>query len=144
MVLLLWGGAFGVDLGFTVVGSRQAQAMADTAALDLARYIDIADWTTTITDGRASITFLDGKLANANTDNGSNATLTRDAGRVAERQLHPGWAEGRHSETAQCWFFKPFTGAIPATPSRSPRRRAVPQIFVGGHSHGEPIGRSPP
>ena len=51
MVLLLWGGAFGVDLGLTAVGNRQVQSMADTAALDLARYVDVADWTTTIQDG---------------------------------------------------------------------------------------------
>ena len=43
MVLLLSAGAFGVDLGFTVDGNRQAQSMADTAALDMARYINIAD-----------------------------------------------------------------------------------------------------
>ena len=38
MVALLGAGAMGVDVGFNVYGSRQAQAMADTAALDLARY----------------------------------------------------------------------------------------------------------
>ena len=43
MVVLLWAGAMGVDVGFSVYGSRQAQAMADTAALDMARYINIAD-----------------------------------------------------------------------------------------------------
>ena len=36
MVVLLWAGAMGVDVGFSVWGSRTAQAMADTAALDLA------------------------------------------------------------------------------------------------------------
>ena len=40
-------GAMGVDIGFTVDGSRQAQAMADTAALDMARYINIADCAST-------------------------------------------------------------------------------------------------
>ena len=43
LVLLLWAGATGVDVGFSVYGSREAQAMADTAALDLARYINYAD-----------------------------------------------------------------------------------------------------
>ena len=43
MVLLLWAGAMGVDIGFTVTSSRQAQSLADTAALDLARYINLAD-----------------------------------------------------------------------------------------------------
>ena len=37
LIALLGAGAMGVDVGFTVFGSRQAQAMADTAALDLAR-----------------------------------------------------------------------------------------------------------
>ena len=44
MVLLLWGGAFGVDLGLTVDGGRQVQAIADTSALDMARYISVSDW----------------------------------------------------------------------------------------------------
>ena len=43
MVLLMWAGAAGVDVGFTVYASRQAQAMADTAAIDLARYISYID-----------------------------------------------------------------------------------------------------
>ncbi len=44
MTLLLWGGAFGIDLGLTVVDGRQVQAIADTAALDMARYVNVADW----------------------------------------------------------------------------------------------------
>ena len=68
MVLLLWGGAFGVDLGLTVVGGRQAQAMADTGALDIARYINIADAEIPATATR--LTYLDGKLANAGTTTG--------------------------------------------------------------------------
>ena len=43
MILLLWGGAFAVDLGLTTVGNRQVQAMADTAALDVARYLNVAE-----------------------------------------------------------------------------------------------------
>ena len=43
MVLLLWGGAMGVDLGFSVGRLRAAQAIADTGALDMTRYINIAD-----------------------------------------------------------------------------------------------------
>src|ERR1700735_3664738 len=57
MILLLWGGAMGVDLGFSVYGSRQAQAMADTAALDLSRYINIAD---NQTNNAAAANYLDG------------------------------------------------------------------------------------
>src|SRR5580698_11168205 len=72
MILLLWGGAMGVDLGFSVYGSRQAQAMADTAALDLARYINIAD---NIVAGNsqqsnaAAVNYLNTKLANVARDN---------------------------------------------------------------------------
>src|SRR5579871_6202703 len=73
MVLLLWAGATGVDIGFTVYGSRQAQAIADTAALDLARYISYAD---TLTSIAAVQTYLDGKLATVLANNGSNAHLT--------------------------------------------------------------------
>ena len=77
------------------------QAMADTAALDVARYIDVADWSPTINGvpngAGPSAQYLNGKLAYADTDNGSNAHAQRDAGRVAERQLHPPGAEGRHS-----------------------------------------------
>ena len=45
MILLLWGGAFGVDLGLTTAGNRQMQSMADTAALDVSRYVDIVERT---------------------------------------------------------------------------------------------------
>ncbi len=43
MVALLGAGAMGVDLGFQVDTNQQAQAIADTAAIDMARYINIAD-----------------------------------------------------------------------------------------------------
>ena len=62
MVLLMWGGAMGVDLGFTVATTRQAQAVADTGALDVARYINLANALTSLA---ASNTYLSGKLANA-------------------------------------------------------------------------------
>ena len=71
MVLLFWGGATGVDVGFTVYGSRQAQAMADTAALDLPRYLSYADTLSSIT---AVQSYLNTKLANVLTDNGSGRT----------------------------------------------------------------------
>ncbi len=67
MVLLLWGGAMGVDIGFTVVSSRQAQALADTGALDMARYINLAD----SHDVANYNSYLSGKLANAQSDNGA-------------------------------------------------------------------------
>ena len=133
MVLLLWGGAFGVDLGLTTVGNRQVQAVADTAALDLARYVDVADWTTTITSAGASITFLDKKLVNANTDNGSNTTLTEVPGVWQNGTFTP---DGQKIglKTAQCFFLKPFTG-FPCNAVKVTATQSVPQIFVGGHSH---------
>ena len=85
MILLLWGGAMGVDFGFTVYGSRQAQAMADTAALDLARYINIAD---NQPNNTAAANYLNGKLANVATDNGSNSGLTMTLGLWKNGSVH--------------------------------------------------------
>ena len=79
MVLLLWGGAFGVDLGLTVVGGRQTQAIADTAALDLARYVNVADWTTRST-ALAHHQLPERQDDLHNTDNNSSATLTETPG----------------------------------------------------------------
>src|SRR5580692_279462 len=75
MVVLLWAGAMGVDIGFSVFGSRQAQAMADTAALDLARYINIADQQCLNCNGAVQ-SYLNAKLATVDTDNASDSTLT--------------------------------------------------------------------
>ncbi len=73
LTLLLWGGAMGVDIGFTVTSSRQAQAMADTAALDMARYINLAD-SQRIANYSS---YINGKLANVQTDNNAgNVTFT--------------------------------------------------------------------
>ncbi len=85
MILLLWGGAMGVDLGFSVYGSRQAQAMADTAALDLARYINVAD---NQPNNTAAANYLNGKLANVATDNGSNSSLTMTLGLWKNGSVH--------------------------------------------------------
>ena len=95
MVLLLWAGATGVDVGFTVYGSRQAQAMADTAALDLARYLNYAD--TTFSSIPAVQSYLNGKLANVLTNNGSNAKLTVVPGYVPQqhRKVHGRRLHGR-------------------------------------------------
>ena len=43
MILLLWGGAMGVDIGFASMQPGRPKRMADTAALDMARYINLAD-----------------------------------------------------------------------------------------------------
>jgi uncharacterized membrane protein len=77
MIVLLWASAMGIDVGFSVWGSRQAQAMADTTALDLARYINLADNNTSVTGVQ---NYLNLKLANVDTDNASNAMLTVTAG----------------------------------------------------------------
>ena len=119
MILLLWGGAMGVDLGFTVYGSRQAQAMADTAALDLARYINIAD---NQANNTAAANYLDGKLANVATDNASNAGLTMTLGL---------WQSGSFTPESKCTPASPpltYTcNAVDVTANQ-----AVPQIFFGG------------
>jgi len=119
MILLLWGGAMGVDLGFSVYGSRQAQAMADTAALDLARYINIAD---NQANNTAAANYLDGKLANVVTDNASNAGLTMKLGL---------WQSGSFTPESKCTPASPpltYTcNAVDVTANQS-----VPQIFFGG------------
>src|ERR1700722_1155156 len=120
LVLLLWAGAMGVDVGFSVYGSRQAQAMADTAALDLARYINVAD--NSVSNGAAK-NYLDGKLANVATDNASNAGLTEKLGL---------WSGGV--------FTVPLGGCTPATPPLAytcnavsvTASQAVAQVFFGG------------
>ena len=84
MVTLLAAGAMGLDLGFTVDGNRQTQAIADTGALDLARYINLADNSTGIgplSAAQVSANYLNGKLANVATDNALNGvTLTEIPG----------------------------------------------------------------
>ena len=118
MVLLLWGGAFGVDLGITVVGGRQMQAIADTAALDMARYINVADWSPTINgaNGAQQRQYLNGKLAYADTDNGSNATLSETPGV---------WLNGSFTPRCRRSASRPRRSNA-GTTSRSPPTRATP------------------
>jgi uncharacterized membrane protein len=73
MFAVLGAGAMGVDLGFTVYGSRQAQAMADTAAADVIQYITTADQ-----QGSAQGVqkYLNTSLAGVLADNNSDAQLT--------------------------------------------------------------------
>jgi uncharacterized membrane protein len=129
MVLLLWGGAMGVDLGFTVDAGRQAQALADTASLDLARYITIADSQSTLA---LSNSYLSGKLANVNTDNGTNTTLTFAPGHW---QLQSGtWQfTSENGPSGDCWNFTPrltpACNAVMVTATQS-----APQLFAGGNS----------
>jgi uncharacterized membrane protein len=117
MIALLGAGAMGVDMGFSVYGSRQAQAMADTAALDMARYINVAD------QGSNPVGYLNGVLTNVDTDNASNATLTEVPGL---------WQNGT-------WTPEGLNCAATSPPSTHPcnavqvtASQAVPQIFWGG------------
>ena len=116
MVALLGAGAMGVDVGFSVEGSRQAQAMADTAALDMARYINVAD---TQSDPQL---FLNGKLPQVTSDNSSNAGLS----------VTPGlWLNGAWSIPATCAPLTP-PAAHPCNAVKVTATQAVPQIFFGG------------
>jgi tight adherence protein G len=129
MVLLLWGGAMGVDLGFTVDAGRQAQALADTASLDLARYLTIADSQSSLA---LSNSYLSGKLANVNTDNNTNITLTFAPGHW---QLQSGkWQfTSENGPSGDCWNFTPrltpACNAVMVTATQS-----APQLFAGGSS----------
>jgi uncharacterized membrane protein len=131
MVLLLWAGATGVDLGFSVYGSRQAQAMADTAALDLVRYISYSDATNTT--ATAAQSYFNGKLTQVLTNNNSNAQLT----------VFPGYFNGtkftKYGQSGTCQATKappvlPGCNAIEVTAAQT-----VPQVFFGGfnvlHGH---------
>ena len=137
MILLLWGGAFGVDLGLTTVGNRQVQAMADTAALDVARYVDIVD--TDHDDGVPTArahTYLNGKLANADTDNGSSATLSETPGVWLNGVFTPEDSKvvvGKITETVYCWDSHARLPQ-PCNAVKVTATQTVPQIFVGGHS----------
>jgi uncharacterized membrane protein len=122
MIVLLWASAMGIDVGFSVWGSRQAQAMADTTALDLARYINLADNNTTVTGVQ---NYLNLKLANVDTDNASNARLAVTAGL---------WSGGAFNVPSYgCALLSPPNpleppcNAVQVTAGQS-----VPQIFYGG------------
>lgn len=128
MLLLLWAGAAGVDVGFSVYGSREAQAMADTAAIDLARYINYADSAYSTIPGVQS--YLNTKLAQVLTDNGSNAKLT----------VVPGYynssngkftADGYTGSSCQAVVLPPIPhpgcNAVEVTANQT-----VPQVFAGG------------
>ena len=105
-----------MDVGFSVYGSREAQAMADTGALDMARYINIADVQA------SPNAYLQGKLPNVVTDNASNANLTVTDGL---------WLGG-------AWSI-PALGCAPLTPPALhpcnavmvTATQAVPQLFWG-------------
>lgn len=134
MVLLLWGGAYGVDLGITVAGGRQVQAIADTAALDMARYINVADWSTSITNQTASTSYLNGKMAYADTDNGSNATLSETPGVWLNGSFTPeGQKVGTPPQLVQCFYYTP-PATHPCNAVKVTATQSVPRIFAGGNS----------
>jgi uncharacterized membrane protein len=123
MVAILGAGAMGVDIGFTVYGSRQAQAMADTAALDLVQNIGTADAQST----PAGVTsYLNGLLAGVNTDNGSNAGLSAT----------PGWWLGGtftpQTTSSGCAGTVFSTTPPPCNAVEVAATQTVPQIFWGG------------
>jgi uncharacterized membrane protein len=135
MIMLLWGGAFGVDLGLTTVGNRQVQNMADTASLDVARSINVADWNSlSITNQTQSAAYLNGKLANAATDNGSPATLTETAGVWLNGTFTPeGSYVGTPAQLVRCYYYSPPL-TYPCNAVSVTATQSVPQIFVGGTS----------
>ncbi len=124
MVLLLSAGAFGVDLGFTVDGNRQAQAMADTAALDMARYINLADADAGGTSETAAASWLTtNKLPYVDTDNSANTTLT----------VVPGeWNGSVELPRPQCETGLPPLPACNAVKVTATQK--IPQIFGGGNA----------
>jgi uncharacterized membrane protein len=73
MIAVLGAGAMGVDVGFSVYGSREAQAIADTAAADIIQYINNADQLKTNPGVQQ---YLNNELNGVLEDNGSNANLT--------------------------------------------------------------------
>ena len=140
MTLLLWGGAFGIDLGLTVVDGRQVQAIADTAALDMARYVNVVDWSGQTTTQAKATTYLTGKLTYAATDNGSNATLSETPGVWLNGVFTPQLSKvvvqtvtGPQTETVYCWDYTPRLPQ-PCNAIKITAKQAVPQIFAGGSS----------
>jgi uncharacterized membrane protein len=126
MVLLLWAGATGVDVGFSVYGSRQAQALADTTALDLARYLSYIDSLPT-----AQVSgFLTTKVAQIMADNKSSEHPTAIPGYYdsVSKKFKAGGFNG-----TTCQFITappliiPGCNAIEVTTAQT-----VPQIFFGG------------
>ena len=123
MVVLLWGGAVGVDLGMTVADSRQTQAVADTTALDTVRYIDMIN---ALSQASAQTTFPT-YLAHGATDNHSTAAISGVPGV---------WQNGSFTPTGsggiKCYFhfpnLPPYCNAVQVTATEG-----VPQIFFGGH-----------
>ena len=122
MIALLGAGAMGVDMGFLVVGSRTAQAVADTAAMDLIQYINVADQQTTMAGVQ---NYLDNEVPGVLTDNASDAQLT------VTPMLYQ---NGTYTiPTAGCQDTVPFNPGVPACNAVAvTAKQSVPQPFWGG------------
>ncbi len=125
LVAVLGAGALGVDVGFTVVGSRTAQAMADTAAADLIQYINAADQEHSMTGSNSVQSYLNTELAGVITDNASSTQL------FVTPLLYQ---NGKYLiPSTGCQDTVPF---IPTTPVCNAvavtAKQAVPQPFWGG------------
>ena len=116
MIAVLGAGAVGVDLGFSVVGSRTAQAMADTAAIDLAQDISTAN---TYTTNAGMQTYLTNQLAGVLQDNNSNAQLAVTFG----LQQNGTWSV----PSGGCAASSPPCNSVAVT-----AKQTVPQPFWGG------------
>jgi len=126
MVLLLWGGAMGVDIGFSVVGSRQAQALADTGSLDMARYINLAD---NVNGSTNYNTYISGKLANVKSDNNAAGVTFTATGMFWSTTAPVGWTTPTGSEG--CYRQVPARNP-PCTAVLVTATQTVPRIFAGG------------
>jgi uncharacterized membrane protein len=116
MIAVLGAGAMGVDLGFSVVGSRTAQAMADTAAIDLAQDISAANQYTT---NAGMQSYLNSQLAGVLRDNNSNAQLAVTFG----LQQNGTWSV----PSGGCATSSPPCNSVAVSAMQS-----VPQPFWGG------------
>jgi uncharacterized membrane protein len=121
MVALLGAGAMGVDMGFLDVGSRTAQAVADTAAMDLIQYINVADQQATMAGVQ---NYLDNEVPGVLTDNSSNAQLN------VTPMLYQ---NGTYTiPSAGCQDTVPFNPAVPACNAVAvTAKQPTPQPFWG-------------
>jgi uncharacterized membrane protein len=140
MVLLLWGGAMGVDIGFTVDSSRQAQALADTVALDLARYINLADNLTV--NGGVGVDsysqYMSQELANAQSDNNATGVTMTATGLYWSTTAPVGWTIPNAAAGQGCYRQLPARNPA-CTAVLVTAKQNVPSIFAGGSG---PVTRS--
>ncbi len=125
MVMLLGAGAMGVDIGLIVDSNRQAQAMADTGALDMARSLNAADGQASQGSGPFT-TYMNGQRDNVSADNSwSGATLSWVAGYWSP-------ANGWSTVGAVGCFGQLRTNNPPCTAVKVTATQTVPKVFAGG------------